>query len=63
MTVSEAIQKGGRYDEVDLFNSPGKYTRLMDKRSVGCPCSVCGTAIEKMQYLGGACYYCPTCQQ
>jgi formamidopyrimidine-DNA glycosylase len=23
----------------------------------------CGTKIEKIQYLGGACYFCPRCQQ
>jgi formamidopyrimidine-DNA glycosylase len=61
-TVSEAIQKGGRYDEVDLYNQPGKYVRRMDKQSVGRPCPVCDTVIEKMQYLGGTCYYCPACQ-
>ena len=62
LTVSEAIQKGGRYDEVDLYNKPGKYIRLMDKQSVGHPCPACGKTIEKMQYLGGTCYYCPACQ-
>lgn len=61
-TVTEAIHKGGRYDEVDLYNQPGKYIRLMDKQSAGRPCPTCGATIEKMQYLGGACYYCPACQ-
>jgi formamidopyrimidine-DNA glycosylase len=35
----------------------------MDKRAEENPCPVCGTKVEKMQYLGGACYFCPTCQK
>ena len=62
-TVREAIQKGGRYDEVDLYNQPGKYVRLMDNKAVGHPCRECGSKIEKIQYLGGACYFCPRCQE
>ncbi len=62
-TVRETIEKGGRYDEYDLYNTPGKYVRIMDKNSVGSPCSECGNTIEKMQYLGGTCYFCPTCQK
>ena len=61
-TVQEGINKGGRYDEYDLYNQPGKYVRLMDKNSVGQPCSICGSIIQKIHYLGGACYFCPTCQ-
>lgn len=62
-TVQEVIEKGGRYDEVDLFGDPGGYVRLMDKNAVGRPCPECGGAVEKIQYLGGACYLCPNCQQ
>jgi formamidopyrimidine-DNA glycosylase len=61
-TVQHAIAQGGRYDEFDLYNKPGGYVRLMDSRSAGQPCPQCGTAIAKMQYLGGACYFCPHCQ-
>ena len=61
-TLEEAIAKGGRYDEVDLYNRPGGYARLMDGRAAGGPCPACGTVIEKIQYLGGACYFCPRCQ-
>ena len=25
-------------------------------------CPECGTQVEKIQYLGGACYFCPDCQ-
>ncbi|MCX6032510.1 MAG: hypothetical protein NT169_24860 [Chloroflexi bacterium] len=61
-TVHAAIARGGRYDEFDLYNRSGGYQRLMDSRAVGRPCPVCGAAIEKIQYLGGACYFCPRCQ-
>ena len=62
-TVQEVIAQGGRCDEVDLYGRPGGYVRLMDKESLGRPCPGCGGAVEKVQYLGGACYYCPTCQR
>lgn len=60
--VQEAIAQGGRNDEVDLYNRRGGYVRLMDSRAAGRPCPTCGTAVEKIQYLGGACYFCPRCQ-
>jgi formamidopyrimidine-DNA glycosylase len=62
-TVDEVIEKGGRYDEWDLYNQRGGYVRLMDKNAVGRPCPECGGDIEKIQYLGGACYLCPSCQE
>jgi formamidopyrimidine-DNA glycosylase len=61
-TVQAAIKKGGRYDEVDLFGQPGRYVRLMDQVATRRPCSACGGRVEKMAYLGGACYFCPQCQ-
>jgi formamidopyrimidine-DNA glycosylase len=61
-TMAEAIQLGGREDERDLFDQPGSYHRLMSNHSVGQPCPNCGTSIQKIAYLGGACYLCPTCQ-
>jgi formamidopyrimidine-DNA glycosylase len=62
-TVGQVIEQGGRYDEYDLYNHPGGYRRVMDKNRVGQPCPECGQKIEKIQYLGGACYFCPNCQQ
>ncbi len=62
-TMQDAIALNGRDEEHDLFDQPGHYTRLMDSRKVGQPCPVCGTAIMKLQYLGGACYLCPGCQE
>jgi len=61
-TVAEVIEQGGRYDEFDLYGNRGGYVRLMDKNAVGQPCPACGGVVEKMQYLGGACYFCPACQ-
>ena len=62
-TVGEAIENGGRYDEYDLFNNRGGYVRLMDRNALGRPCPGCGGTVEKIQYLGGACYLCPSCQR
>ncbi len=62
-TVNETIDKGGRYDECDLYGNPGGYVRLMDKNAVDRPCPGCGHEVKKTQYLGGACYYCPACQK
>jgi formamidopyrimidine-DNA glycosylase len=61
-TVELVIRQGGRYDEHDLYGNPGKYVRLMDAHALERPCPECGGRIEKMQYLGGSCYYCPRCQ-
>jgi formamidopyrimidine-DNA glycosylase len=62
-TVGEVIDKGGRYDEYDLYGNRGGYVRIMDKNAVGRPCPACGGDVEKIQYLGGACYLCPSCQE
>lgn len=61
-TLNEAIRLGGRSDEVDLLGNSGRYIRMMDKVAAGHPCGRCGTKIEKITYLGGACYFCPRCQ-
>jgi len=62
-TMAEAIRLGGREDERDLFDHPGGYHRLMGSQSLGQPCPNCGTLIQKIAYLGGACYLCPNCQE
>ena len=61
-TIAKAIELGGRYDEYDLYGNPGGYIRLMDSKTVDKPCPKCGTSIQKISYLGGACYLCPDCQ-
>lgn len=62
-TVAEVTRRGGRSDETDLFGKPGGYQRIMDRKAAGKPCPQCGTRIQKVQYLGGVCYFCPTCQR
>jgi formamidopyrimidine-DNA glycosylase len=62
-TLAEAIRLDGRLEEHDLFDHPGGYRRRMGSETVGQPCPVCGTQIEKIAYLGGACYLCPACQE
>jgi len=61
-TMAEAIEKGGRDTEKDLFGEPGRYVPILDRRAKGKPCPNCGTPIEKLAYLGGSCYVCPGCQ-
>lgn len=62
-TVATAAERGGRDDEVDLYGKPGGYARIMHSRAAGRPCPRCGTTVERIQYLGGACYLCPGCQK
>jgi formamidopyrimidine-DNA glycosylase len=61
-TLKQAVDLGGRDTERDLYNRRGGYRRILDSKSVGQPCPECGTPVEKIQYLGGACYLCPSCQ-
>jgi formamidopyrimidine-DNA glycosylase len=60
--VKKATDQGGRFDEYDLFNHPGGYPKVMGNAMLGQPCPHCGQPVEKIQYLGGACYFCPACQ-
>ena len=62
-TVAAVTAQGGRYDEFDLYGCPGGYIRRMDRNAAGQPCPVCRTLVQSMQYLGGSCYLCPTCQE
>jgi formamidopyrimidine-DNA glycosylase len=61
-TLSEMTAKGGRDTENDLFGQPGAYKTKLSKNTVGQPCLVCGTLIQKEAYLGGSIYYCGNCQ-
>ena len=62
-TVEDVTDQGGRYDEFNLYGQKGGYTRIMDKHALQKPCPQCGGEIQKIQYLGGTCYLCPSCQQ
>ena len=61
-TLAEMTRLGGRDTEKDLFGSAGRYRTLLSKNTVGKPCPVCATDIQKTSYLGGAVYWCPMCQ-
>lgn len=61
-TLKQAVALDGRDTERDLYNNPGGYIRILDSRTKSEPCPECGTAIKKIQYLGGASYFCPACQ-
>jgi formamidopyrimidine-DNA glycosylase len=60
--MRNAVQAGGRDTERGLHGRPGGYAVLLDTRTKGSACTVCGTAIEKISFLGGSCYFCPQCQ-
>jgi formamidopyrimidine-DNA glycosylase len=61
-TLRQAVKQGGRHSERDLYDRPGSYRRMLDAGMVGKPCPECGARIQKIQYLGGASYFCPRCQ-
>jgi formamidopyrimidine-DNA glycosylase len=61
-TMTEAIRRGGRDTEKDLYGVPGRYVPILDRRAKDRPCPDCGSPIEKISYLGGSCYVCLRCQ-
>ncbi len=61
-TIFEMTEKGGRDTERNLLGQYGSYLTLLSKNTWKNPCPVCGDKIVKEPYLGGAVYYCPTCQ-
>lgn len=61
-TLNEMTLKGGRDTEKDLLGNPGGYTTKMSKNTVGKPCKICNTIVEKQAYMGGSIYFCPGCQ-
>jgi formamidopyrimidine-DNA glycosylase len=61
-TLAKMVELGGRDSEYDLYNRRGRYQRILHSEVVGHPCNECGAPIKKIQYLGGAAYFCPSCQ-
>ena len=61
-TLLEMTARGGRDTENDLSGKPGEYKTKLSKNTVGQPCPICGTLIQKEAYLGGSIYYCIECQ-
>ncbi len=62
VTLDKMATLGGRDTEKDLFGQPGGYQTLLSKNTLKNPCPICGNTIVKEAYLGGAVYFCPTCQ-
>jgi formamidopyrimidine-DNA glycosylase len=61
-TLGDMAAQGGRDTEPDLFGQPGGYATRCSKNTVGQPCKLCGSLIEKASYMGGSIYFCPGCQ-
>ena len=61
-TISDMIKLGGRNSDRNLYGELGGYKRILHSKVVGDPCPECTTPFEKKQYLGGAIYFCPSCQ-
>ncbi len=61
-TLTQMVDGGGRDSERDLYDRPGGYRCILGSHAQGQLCPVCGRPIQKIQYLGGASYYCPVCQ-
>ena len=62
-TLNSMTDLGGRDTEKDLFGHSGGYQTLLSKNTVKNPCPNCGNTIVKEAYMGGAVYFCPTCQK
>jgi formamidopyrimidine-DNA glycosylase len=61
-TLAEMTAGGGRDTERTLFGHPGGYATVMSRKTLELPCPRCAGRRVKEAYMGGAVYYCPTCQ-
>jgi formamidopyrimidine-DNA glycosylase len=61
--LRQMAEQGGRDTELDLFGKPGGYRTMLSRNTAGQPCPACGAAIQKEPYLGGAVYFCESCQK
>ncbi len=60
--LREMTEQGGRDTEKDLLGLPGGYRTRLSKNTLSGGCPKCRGPITKEAYLGGAIYYCPSCQ-
>jgi formamidopyrimidine-DNA glycosylase len=60
--LRDMTEHGGRDTEKDLFGHPGGYLVKLSKNTLASGCPRCGRQLMKEAYLGGAVYYCPSCQ-
>ena len=63
VTLNKMTDMGGRDTEKDLFGCAGGYKTILSKNTFQNSCPNCGNTIVKEAYLGGAVYFCPTCQK
>jgi formamidopyrimidine-DNA glycosylase len=63
VTLNSMTDMGGRDTEKDFYGNTGHYKTLLSKNTIKNPCPNCGNAIVKEAYLGGAVYFCPSCQK
>lgn len=61
-TLAAMADQNGRDTERDIQGNPGRYQTRMSKNTLASGCPHCGSEIRKESYMGGAVYYCPTCQ-
>ena len=61
--LKKMTDMGGRDTEKDLFGKNGGYKSILSKNTMSNPCPECGGSIIKEAYLGGAVYFCPSCQR
>ncbi len=56
--------RGMRTTPVDPGFTEGYLRELVDEqKAAGRPCPRCGSTVVRIQYLGGASYFCPACQR
>lgn len=60
--LTRACAAGGRTSEVDLYQNPGKYQAMTERKHIGEPCPICHQAMGKIS-VGGIIAYCPSCQK
>jgi formamidopyrimidine-DNA glycosylase len=63
ITLKKMTGAGGRDTEKDFFGNDGRYKTILSKNTIKDPCPNCGSTVIKEAYLGGAIYFCPSCQK
>lgn len=61
-TINEMMEQNGRNTEKDIYGNKGNYLTKLSKNTYGKGCPKCSGEIIKENYLGGAIYYCSSCQ-
>lgn len=60
--LRDMTARGGRDTEKDLYGCPDGHRVKLSKNTLDSGCPRCGGQLVKETYLGGAVYYCPSCQ-